>query len=117
MTARRLLCPLSLACLLACLPLTCRLAPRLAGWAAPEAPADPFLEEMEALDREYSRYAGAASDEAARDELRQLRNERAREVYRRHGRRWHGITAPPEGGGLLSGLNAPAQVPRTAIGP
>jgi hypothetical protein len=116
MTARRLLGPLALAGLLAGLPLTCRLALPLAVWAAPEAPADPFLEEMGALDREYSRYAEAASDEAAREKLRRLRNERARAVYHRHGHRWHGAPAP-EDGGRPSGLSAPEQAPRTAIAP
>jgi hypothetical protein len=95
MPACRLLYLGALACLLVALPLTCRLAPRaLDALAAVPAP-DPFLEEMGALDRDYSRAAGAAPDEAARGELRRLRNERAREVYRRHGRRWPGVAAFP----------------------
>jgi hypothetical protein len=101
--ARRLLFLAALACLLCLPPLTCVLAPRLVAWAAPEAPADPFVEEMEGLDREYSQAAGAAPDDATRDELRRLRNERAREVYRRHGRRWHGVSGTPS-----SGLNEAA---------
>jgi hypothetical protein len=97
MSAHRLLYLAALACLLVCLPLTGLLAPWLAGWAAPEGTADPFLDEMEALNREYSRDVEATRDVATWDELRRLRSERAREVFRRHGRRWHGVVAQ-EGG-------------------
>ncbi len=94
MFARRLLYLATLASLL-CLPLLAgRLAPAALDVLVPAPAPDPFLEEMGALDREYSRYASAAPDEAARGELRRLRNERAREVYRRHGRRWHGVGSP-----------------------
>ena len=101
-SARRLLSLAALACLLCLPPLFCCLAPRLAVWAAPEAPADPFLEEMEGLNREYSQAAGEAPDEATREELRRLRNEQAREVYRRHGRRWHTVAAQESGGPPLA---------------
>jgi hypothetical protein len=95
MPARRLLYLAALACLLAVLPLTCRLVPAVLDALAPAPAPGPFPEEMGALNRDYSRAVGAAPDEATRDELRRLRVERAREVYRRHGRRWPDIVAFP----------------------
>jgi hypothetical protein len=105
MSAQRLLCLAALACLLVCLPLTGHLAPWLAGWAGPEGAADPFLEEMEALNREFSRDVEATTDEATRDELWRLRRERALEVFRRHGRCWPGVVTR-ESGEPPSGPNA-----------
>jgi hypothetical protein len=113
MPAQRLLCFAPLACLLVCLPLTGCLAPWLAGWAAPAGAADPFLEEMEALNRDLSRDVEATPDEAAREELWRLRRERAREVFRRHGRRWPGVVTG-ESGEAPSGPNAATGQERAA---
>jgi hypothetical protein len=84
---RRLAFLVCAALLLAAFPLTCHYAPRLAEAALgpPAPPPDPFVEEMEALAREWEGRSGAIP-EGAKPAAQERRKRRAEEIYRKHGR-------------------------------